>query len=192
MAKVIDKKLLHRGYIYVRSGAPIPGKNTYWECKLKRRAKSCTARATTAPGDVVTVLKFGKHSHPPDHEECRAEEVLESMKRQAANNPEQGPSAIIRDELRNVPVEVVARLPERRNIKKAVRRVRRVELPPNPTRITDLGELPDRFRLTLQGERFLILDNGDDAQRVLAFATRRNLEVLARSAMWFLDGTFSV
>lgn len=193
MGKIVAKKLLHRGYIYIRSGNS-DGESCYWECTRLRRQKTCKARATTfgcEEGDVV-MKKFGSHEHPPDHEDCQAQEALNRMKRKAEDDPAAGPSRIIRDELRNLPAPVINRLPERRNIKKAVRRVRRAALPPNPRRIEELGELPERFRNTLQGEKFLIFDNAHENNRVLVFATRRNLEILCRSAKWFLDGTFKV
>lgn len=150
-----------------------------------RRSKSCNARATTKDfeGDEVYVTKFASHTHPPDHEETKAEEVMRRIKRKAEDNPVAGPSGIIRDELRDLPSAVLIRLSERRNMKKAVRRLRRANLPANPKRITDLGELP---------ERFLIHDNGEANSRILVFGTRRNLEVLARSSRWYLDRIFKV
>lgn len=110
--KIIDKKLLHRGFIYVRSGNPEPGKSCYWECKRMRRSKSCKARAVTKDfeGEEVYVTKFGSHTHPPDHEETQAEEVMQRIKRKAEDDPAAGPSGIIRDELRDLPSEVLSRI----------------------------------------------------------------------------------
>lgn len=189
--KIVDKKLLYQGYIFLRSGKSQPNKPTYWACR-RLRSKTCKARAVTVgEEDNLVVTKCGNHEHPPDREECEAEVVMNRLKRKAEEEAAQPPALLLREELRNVPPAVISKLPERRNIKKALRRVRRIQLPPNPTSITTLGVLPERFQNTLQGERFLIFDNGLD-DRVLVFATRRNLEVLARSSRWFLDGTFKV
>lgn len=193
IGKIVGNKLQHRGFVYTRSRKQILGEPSYWECTRLRRSKSCRARAVTlGDGAEVEVTKFSSHEHPPDQEQCQADQVMERMKRKAEDEPAAGPSKIIRDELRDVPAAVISRLPDRQNIKKVVRRVRRVALPPNPRRIEELGELPDRFRNTLQGERFLISDNNEVNNRVIVFATRRNLELLSRSTRWYLDGTFKV
>ncbi|KAJ8680978.1 hypothetical protein QAD02_016765 [Eretmocerus hayati] len=71
-----------------------------------------------------------------------------------------------------------------------MRRVRRRDLPRNPTPLSDFDDLPDQYTRTLAGENFLIHDSGAGDGRILVFATRRNLELLARSPLWFFDGTF--
>lgn len=93
---------------------------------------------------------------------------------------------------------MVAQLPERENLKKSMRRHRRRNLPPNPQSVQELDQIPDRYQVTLSDETFLIYDSaaGDaplldrEEARVLVFATRRNLELLANSEAWYLDGTF--
>lgn len=73
-----------------------------------------------------------------------------------------------------------------------------------------MGDLPESFQKTLLEETFLLHDSGppedvtddddnsDDneadgrRQRVLVFATQRNVELLCQSSIWFLDGTFKV
>ena len=83
---------------------------------------------------------------------------------------------------------------------------------PNPTSLADLDQIPDRFQKTYLGEQFLLyLEfrrnqktmhmvrwNGKRVQRrnrkrddrVIVLATRRNIELLYNSPVWFLDGTF--
>lgn len=189
--KLVDKKLLYRGFVYLRSRVPEANK-TYWECK-RLKSKTCKARAVTVgEGSNLVVTRCGDHEHPPDREECEAEKVMNRLKRKAEDEVALPPALILRDGLRNVPNGVIARLPERRNIKKALRRARRAELPANPTQIENLGRLPDRFRVSLQGDRFLMSDNEEATKRVLVFGTRRNLEKLAKSSRWYMDGTFKV
>lgn len=94
----------------------------------------CTARAvTTGTGDNVLVIKVGAHQHPPDRDGCLAAEVMHNLKRKAEENPSQAPALLIRSELQNVSEPILAQLPERRNLKKAIRRARRVELSPSGT-----------------------------------------------------------
>ena len=86
----------------------------------------------------------------------------------------------MRAELASVSEGVLSQLPEREQLAKSMRRQRRANLPPNPKSLSDLASVPERFQQTLAGEKFLLFD------------TRRNLEFLARSSTWFLDGTFRV
>ena len=99
-------------------------------------------------------------------------------------HPEQGPSSILRNTLPSLPVGVIAHLPERENMKKSMRTARRRNLPSNPKTITELGYIPERFRLTLTGDRFLLRDSNDVGGiegRVIVFSTRRNIEMLGQS-----------
>jgi len=72
----------------------------------------------------------------------------------------------------------------------------RKNLPPNPKTLFDLGTLPNQYQKILTGETFLIYDSLDDNSvsegRVVVFSTRRNVELLAKSDCWFLDGTYKV
>ncbi|KAJ8671478.1 hypothetical protein QAD02_002737 [Eretmocerus hayati] len=117
---------------------------------------------------------------------------------------------MLRTELANLSEEVLCQLPERRALKKALRRRRRRDLPPNPRVLEDLGELPERFWRTLgvASENSLIHDSidrdGEDSDkggeaeanylrsRVIVFGTRRNLELLSESLTWYVDGEFKV
>lgn len=102
----------------------------------------------------------------------------------------------MRDSLHGLLPSVLAKIPERENLKKALRRERRRHLPPNPKTLDEIIELPGRYQRTLSNERFLMYDSRVDETfgegRVLAFATRSNLEKLANSDTWYLDGTFKV
>lgn len=84
-----------------------------------------------------------------------------------------------------------------------MRRTRRAKLPTNPTSLNDFDALPEDFQCTLADEKFLIFDSGRPAEeeeeedekeesRVIVFGTQRNLQILKKSRVWFLDGTFKV
>ncbi|KAL7299220.1 hypothetical protein TKK_0007815 [Trichogramma kaykai] len=194
MAKFLGKKLLVDGYVYLRS-QQAKGR-TYWDCN-RLRAKECDARAiTTGDSDETLVVLQGPaqkpHPHPPDVEECSAEKVKFSIKRKAEEHPEEPPARILRSELSGLSSDVHSHLPDRENLKKSIRRLRRKNWPPNPTSIDALGEIPERFTKTSMDEHFLLYDSQDNAARVIVFSTRKNLEILLRSYIWFLDGTFKV
>lgn len=198
---VLDKTLIMSGFIYARSGLP-RGTNTYWECRYLRRGE-CTARATTTiVNNEIVVLRESEHDHPPNKEEAQAQIHMLTLKRRA-ENPEAGlPSSMIRTELAGVSAGVLAHLPQTENLAKTIRRVKRSNLPPNPKSILDLTELPEEYQRTLSGDKFLLYDSAHNElaldinleadKRVLVFGTRRNIEILATSNTWYLDGTFKV
>ncbi|KAJ4443579.1 hypothetical protein ANN_05253 [Periplaneta americana] len=87
-------------------------------------------------------------THPPNHEETQAEYLLRAVE----EHPELHPARIIRSELCVVPSGFLAQLPKTENFKKCMRRERRSNLPPNPTTIDDLEDIPDRYQRTLMGD----------------------------------------
>ncbi|XP_043462872.1 uncharacterized protein LOC122498936 [Leptopilina heterotoma] len=121
---------------------------------------------------------------------------MENLKREAEMHPECPPEQIVRENLCDLSPAVLAQLPERENLKKTMRRERRRKLPPNPKSLEDLNELPESYKKTFSNERFLMYDSRDDIAfgegRVLVFSTRNNLERLADSDTWYVDGTFKV
>lgn len=75
-----------------------------------------------------------------------------------------------------------------------MRRVRASKRPRDPASLCDLVITGD-WALTGGSENvpFMRFDNGPDAaERVIVFTTDRNLQALATSDTWFMDGTFSV
>ena len=110
-------------------------------------------------------------------------------------NPERNPAQILREVLPHTSSGVISHLPERHNLTKAMRHARKQCLPPNPKSLEELEELPESFKNTIAGDRFLLHDSRDARDidgRVIVFGTRRNLELLATSKVWYLDGTFKV
>lgn len=191
---IIGAKMINKGYIYTRSkyGA---NNTTYWDCQ-KLRTKQCRSRAvSTVVNGGVIITKETEHDHAPDREVAEAEKIKFDLKQEALTNKEQGPSTILRNVLASTSAGVVAHLPERSNLKKSIRVVRRKNLPPNPKSLEELREVPEEYSNTITGDAFLLYDSAQDGKlrgRVLVFATRRNIELLAESDTWFLDGTFKV
>ena len=64
--------------------------------------------------------------------------------------------------------------------------------PPVPTTYADV-RLPEEYTTTTNNQQFLQYDNGQNAEnRMLVFYSPENLERLANSQTFFMDGTFSV
>jgi hypothetical protein len=212
MAANIDGKQMYlNGFAYQR--ARKSNGRLYWACK-RSYAKECRGRAITsdpADGEPVEVFKESSHTHPPDVEANKAAQLATSLKRKARDHPAQPPAQLLRTELQGVEEEVLSQLPSQPALVRSMQRVRRRELPPAPTKLKDIGDIPARYRQTLVGEQFLLHDSGppeddDDSEdsadeqddevqrpeppRVLVFATRKNIELLCQSSIWFVDGTF--
>ncbi|XP_051162212.1 uncharacterized protein LOC127282157 [Leptopilina boulardi] len=146
------------------------GKNDkrYWDCEKVRR-KECKERAITQHTETGIIVlkgptgeKKSEHSHAPNQENLKAEIVKVNLKRRAEEQPECPPAQILRDNLGNLSAAILAKLPERENLKKSMRRERRRQLPPNPKTLEDVIELPEFYRKTLSNERFLIYDSRED------------------------------
>lgn len=134
-------KLLFDGHIYYRRDSN-KGR-TYWNC---RRKEECKATAITQTVDrKLEVVKSKEHTHAPNQEELQAEKVVHSLKRIASDHPELPPAQILRTELPRVSLGVLSQLPERENLKKAMRKERTKDQPRNPMLLEELGELPDRW-----------------------------------------------
>lgn len=159
-----ETKLVYGGFIYVRSKLPVNGQ-TYWECQKVRR-KECKARIITTfnisknKNYFVREPALDDHDHVPNQEQCESEIVRYSLKR---NQPQLPPAQILRTEMAGLSDGVLSQLPNRDNLKKSMRHVRRYlffsifyesililyilhirkNLPPNPKTLSDLGTLPD-------------------------------------------------
>lgn len=103
---------------------------------------------------------------------------------------------LAKDQLAGTSGRVLAQLPERENLKRAIRRDRAKNTPPNPKSLEELNEIPDLYCRTVTNDNFLLYDSRANDEiptgRVLVFATRRNLEILRECDVWFVDGTFKV
>lgn len=162
-AKIIGKKLLVDGYVYLRSS--VTEEKIYWDCNRVRNGH-CTARAITnnptLPTDVI-VLKGpseSKHTHAPNQEEVKAQEITYTPKTKAADNLEISAAQLHRTELEEVSCDVLSQLPECEAWKKQISRERRKDLPTNPKSLQELQELPEAYQKNRQGEKFLIYDSG--------------------------------
>lgn len=93
-------------------------------------------------------------------------------------------------------------------MKRTVGRRRNRNLPTNPKRLVDLGDIPEEFKVTKNNKKFLCFDSyldedseddeDDEAEedqrrrekRILIYATKADLKILAASSTWYIDGTF--
>lgn len=138
MAAEIIWKLLHiEGYLYYKHSEN-KGR-FYWNCRKKGEY---SARAITSNHVQSIIIHKGpakfEHNHAPNLEEVNALKIMTDLKRKATEHPEAPPAQILRSELQNVPASILAELPERANINKAIARERMKNMPPNPRRMEEL------------------------------------------------------
>jgi hypothetical protein len=63
--------------------------------------------------------------------------------------------------------------------------------PNDPNNLINLL-IPDNYRITSNGEKFLYYDSGLEEERILIFTTNKFLNHLSQSKHWYSDGTFKV
>jgi len=202
MADIINSyrkgKLLNvDGYLYYKHSGN--QSRFYWSCRKKCE---CSARAITSNSGKNIIIHKGPqnsiHNYAPYLEEVYALKVMTNIKRKASEIPEAPPAQILRTELQQVPNGILAELPERQNISKAITRHCVKNMPSNPRSMEELHELPMKYKQTIAGEQFLLYDSFEDIDyqlmcgRIIIFATKNNLRLLMNSATWFVDGTFKL
>jgi len=90
--------------------------------------------------------------------------VTQSIQATGITQPERAPAHAIDDHVRDLPPEVLSKMPLRPALKRSVNRARQAHLPTNPQTLADLRELPQEFKLTTKGERFLLYDSYEDGE----------------------------
>lgn len=136
------------------------------------------------------------HTHQPNFDEVAALREIVAVKKNATDRLEAPPIQILSD-VENLPANVAAQMPNMLSLKRTIRRERAKKLPTNPERVEDLLQIPGDFRVTKNGEDFLMYDSFEDRtwdsnERIIMYSTDDNLRRLSRSATWYLDGTFKV
>ena len=189
--------LSYRGFRFRRNGAGSPFSQP-WRCVVEK----CKGKAQTPKPyhDDCRVILSGTHSHTSD----LAKEELALMRNEVKERAGEGlaPRRIISEEAIGLSQEARGRL-EPKNLKRTIQRVRNEigGLPPNP----QPGQhfmLPERFKVTSNGSRFLLYDNGpedeveNDAEeyppRIIMFSSENQLRILRGVQNIFFDGTFKV
>jgi hypothetical protein len=115
---------------------------------------------------------------------------VNKIKDAALNSTETGHYLLANQSL-NLSRSVARELPSMSAIKCAMQRARNQVsgIPRSPISLLDFI-LPETFKVTIVGERFLINDNEDTDNRMMIFATKEFLGYLSSSKTWFADGMF--
>ena len=101
---------------------------------------------------------------------------------------------ILSAELENVSEPVAVELPSTESMRRSIRNQRQDRYQdPNPVTRAAIPEIPQDFRQTQYGERFLFFDSRVvDQNRLILFGIEHAIEQLRESSHWFAYGTFKV
>ena len=180
-------KLLLEGFAYVKQKTLKDGVMSY-ECELRRYKEACKARLKVQDWEVVDRLH--EHTHAPSDARCQRLKVMANMKRRAEET-EEAPQQILTTNVQNVVGEVATQQPTIHHIRRNIRRQRQKSGNPIPVPLTRADiDIPEEYRVTADGQDFLLYDSGANNERVLIFSTQNNLNTLRGCEHWFLDGTF--
>ncbi|CAF1083593.1 unnamed protein product [Brachionus calyciflorus] len=85
--------------------------------------------------------------------------------------------------------ELAAKMPKYDNIRDRFYTKRNQDIPSLPKSLERIDSSLPRFQKTTYKKRFLLFDT-DDKERIIAFASDIQLEILSKSKRWHVDDTF--
>ena len=160
----------------------------YWYCE-KRDILRCGGRATTIfCEDQHHLVKASNHNHLADASRVKVAKSINLLKERAQQTNEQ-PAQVIQAIVTGTSQEVYSHFPSHDALRQSVKRIRRINLPAEPTSLEGLT-IPNNMQKTLSGLDFLVRDSTIGDERVLMFTTSANVSYLAQSPFWIMDGTF--
>ena len=179
------EKLCLDGYLYITDKSV--SNKIYWKCEMSKKRK-CSARVITVDDSIVK--QSGSHNHAGDASGIEAAKVMEKVKEHAANSRDT-PQYIVSCASADVSCAAAVKLPTVDNMKRTIRntRARKNVGHALPNSSLDL-DIPEEFATTNKVDSFLIYDSGPTNDRILIFATQKNLDILVQSEHWYADGTF--
>ncbi len=147
----------------------------YWRCTRSHNSH-CTGSVTTGSGDELLSVK-NTHNHPPDAAQLEVKTLVSAIKDKTTTDLRPVPQ-LYQEEVQKVAAlpncsEMAAKLPTLTSLKTSLYRRRRKLLPPLPTTRADV-HFAGEWAETVGGERFLLVEDGDD-DKVEVFATDDNL-----------------
>jgi hypothetical protein len=102
--------------------------------------------------------KVVNHNHTPQASSANnVAKAIAGFKRRVSETREK-PVQIIQNNMANIPEEIRPYMLSRNALRRKIARVRKVETPSEPQSIAEVN-IPDSFRITLNGDLFLVKDH---------------------------------
>ena len=153
----------------------------------------CPGKATTL-GDRI--LSTRRHNHISDPVDLKVKQATRKVLQQAKENPTLKTSQLMHEWAKNTmgPAErskACSMATMQRKLQWTKCQVQ--DHTGVPQSLEELAEIPQHFRETFDGERFLLVNRElEGGGRILIFASHSGLDMLRRAETWSADGTFSV
>jgi hypothetical protein len=181
-------KLCYEGFSYTKKEE---GKTTRrWECS-RRKALGCNGKITTNL-EANEIMSRVKHNHESSNSMIEANEKKLEMK-SIAYQSRGNTSQVLADSLEKMSEEGRLAMGNYDSIKRQIQRSRQTGRPKDPNSLEELI-IPEEWTTTGEESKkpFLIYDNGHEEQnRIIIFSTQECMQLLSKSNIWFMDGTFS-
>ncbi|CAF1289483.1 unnamed protein product [Adineta steineri] len=162
-------------------------KKRYWKCIVH----GCTLTVHTDNNDVYKSGGTVNHDHPPHTDMIQTLKLRQQMKQRVIK--ELTPISVIYEEetaKASVDRAVLASFPTNQEIYQTFASIRRKLVPPLP--VSCMFEIPDQYKLTANGERFLLFDESVvRRERLLLYGSDLQLDLLFDSQIIYMDATFS-
>ncbi|XP_064482479.1 uncharacterized protein LOC135395168 [Ornithodoros turicata] len=186
-----ENPCLHlKGYRYHKKRTNQNG-STAWRC-ASYLTSNCKASVITE-GEQVR-RRLHEHNHPADSAAALKDEFRGVLKDKARQSPHVAAPELYNAELLRISQtadrDALGELPTFNSLKDTIYREKNKLQPPLPSSAADV-DLPDHYRVTEDGQPFLVIDQSVD-QRILGFASPTGLKLIAQAHEIFLDGTFFV
>jgi len=126
-------------------------------------------------------MQPGDHNHVPSASECEVIRAKHSLREDVTTSRDATRNVVARY-LNTLSQDAAAKMPSVDAMRQSIRH--RLHLtratPTAPTSLNSLG-IPDAFKQTTDGRRFLLHDSGVSADRVIVYETEANLEEMVDS-----------
>ena len=181
------RKLAFENNIYIKQKVLSNGA-VCWECNQRRTANTCKAKIHVLNDQVIR--RVNEHTHNGNSATVEASKIRSQMKKRARET-EEPPQQIISIAVGLINDQASAAMPAVHHILRDLRRQRQRKGNPLPCPQDTRFDIPDEYQVTTDGKPFMMYDSGPgDGNRIIVFATEENIELLAHSPTWFMDGTF--
>lgn len=181
------RKLVINGYSY-RINRKTTDKS-WWKCAVK----GCSSGACTVDDRLTGPLK--EHTHPPCHSNPQVQLVMNSIRKRAREETTAIPtiyteeiSKLRSDETRPISDDIARNFPGFSSVKSGLYKQRQNTIPALPKNTSDV-HLTGVWTQTKSGEDFMLVNDGEE-DKIILFATEKNLRNLCDADKIFCDGTF--
>ena len=149
------------------------------------------ARPNYTSLDDQIVEETNDHTHAANRGEVQALKVRQEMKKNAPERPRKRLSSATHfKSVAHLNDHALVTMPAVHHIRGDIRRQRKRAGNPVPVPQDRFFDIPPEYQQTSASDAFLLHGTGNGDDRILVFATIENIQLLAESQWWFMDGTF--